>query len=128
MKKELEKTLIEKYPKIFRDMYGDETQTCLTWGCECGDGWFGLIDELCDRIVQLDPPDDFYVLQVKEKFGGLRFYTIGATLDIDDLIDEAEHRSYKICESCGSMVDVVLTSGWMTTICKKCLGKENSNA
>ncbi len=48
------------------------------WGCECGEGWFELIRSLCGEIAaayekrSLIP--DIKVMQVKQKFGRLRFY------------------------------------------------------
>lgn len=53
----------------------------MCWGLECGNGWYELIDALCaqiDRHLQacFDEGDRFNVkvVQVKEKFGTLRFY------------------------------------------------------
>ena len=76
MDKKLEKKLVDKYPKIFKDYGGDIRKTCMGWGMECGDGWFQLIDKLCEDIVNIidDKTIDVTALQVKEKFGGLRFY------------------------------------------------------
>ena len=50
MKSELDKTLCERYPKIFADRYSDMTQTAMCWGFDCGDGWFNLLDQLCAQI------------------------------------------------------------------------------
>ena len=41
-------------------------------------------------------------IQVKEKFGGLRFYYSGGDDYIRGLVDMAESMSYKTCEVCGS--------------------------
>ncbi|MEK7090164.1 MAG: hypothetical protein AAB930_01100, partial [Patescibacteria group bacterium] len=49
------------------------TESLMAFGFECGDGWFGLIKKLCEKLKDLDLKD-FRVTQVKEKFGGLRFY------------------------------------------------------
>ena len=58
------------------------------------------------------------VLQVKEKFGGLRFYTTATTEEQNNYIHFAEGLSYKICEECGAMKDTMLyTSGWHKTLC-----------
>ncbi len=64
-------------------------------GC-VGGGWHKLIDKLYDRL-----PKNVEVLQVKEKFGGLRFYIGAATEDIHNFIAEVERESYTICEVCG---------------------------
>ena len=58
--------------------------------------------------------------QVKEKFGGLRFYVDRATKEHHEVIDFAERMSYHICEECGSMKDVqTWEMGWLTTLCKE---------
>lgn len=50
----------------------------LRYGFECGDGWFGLLQLLSEDLeaLQLRWPPEWHVCaaQVKEKFGGLRFY------------------------------------------------------
>jgi hypothetical protein len=76
MKKELELQLVEKYPVIFQEYGGDMRKTCMYWGFECGDGWNNLIHSLCQTINSLIKDKNIKVIahQVKEKFGGLRFY------------------------------------------------------
>src|SRR4030095_3349929 len=69
-----------------------------------GDAW---LLELDAKLAEMHP--DYVLFQVKEKFGGLRFY---AGVDLNDsveekdprfneLIHEAEEKSYTICELCG---------------------------
>ena len=55
--------------------------------------------------------------QVKEKFGGLRFYVEGATDEQYELITFAENMSYTICDICGS-VGKPNKRGWIATRCK----------
>ena len=50
MKPELDKTLCERYPKIFADRHADMTTTAMCWGFDCGDGWFNILDQLCSQI------------------------------------------------------------------------------
>jgi hypothetical protein len=50
MKLELDKTLCERYPKIFADRHADMTTTAMCWGFDCGDGWFNILDQLCRQI------------------------------------------------------------------------------
>jgi hypothetical protein len=54
--------------------------------------------------------------QVKEKFGGLRFYVNGATDKHWNYISIAENFSYRICEECGSP-GKTYTDGWHRTLC-----------
>jgi hypothetical protein len=54
--------------------------------------------------------------QVKEKFGGLRFYVQAATDKHHQYITFAESMSYRTCESCGA-AGKTYTDGWHTTLC-----------
>ena len=63
-------------------------------------------------------------VQVKEKFGGLCFYTYGGDDYIDGLISMAESMSYYICTECGKpSVQQDNNRGWIYTLCESC--KEN---
>ena len=64
MKTELQQKIFDKYPKIFGDRTKPMTETCMCWGLEVGDGWYDLIDVLCEALtntyttsVQLDEED-----------------------------------------------------------------------
>src|SRR5574343_2081161 len=103
MRKELVDQLTSKYPKLLRNMYGDPRKTCLAFGIECGDGWYKILDDLCKAIQAAvdyknrrgeDPNNDVIVDQIKEKFGGLRFYYSGGDDVIFKLVEEAEILAY----------------------------------
>lgn len=58
-------------------------------------------------------------VQVKEKFGGLRFYVHGGNDAVHQEIEWAEGLSYHVCEVCGTMQDVsVWNLGWVRTLCR----------
>jgi len=64
MKTELQEKLFSKYPKIFGDRTKPMTETCMCWGLEVGEGWYDLIDTLCEALtytyrtsVQVDEED-----------------------------------------------------------------------
>ena len=119
MNKENTKYLLEKYPDLYRQHSLPMTQTCMCWLFECGDGWFKPIDDLSKKITELDPTVE--ATQVKEKFGGLRFYIDGGSDEVHKLIEEAEEESYKTCEKCGTKENVSQTkTGWVKTLCDKC--------
>lgn len=93
---------------------------------ECGEGWESLYKPLIEYIenYNLDHEDKIEITQIKEKFGGLRFYVDSYTEELKKLIDKAEEESYKTCEFCGTKNNVGLTiNGWYTTICLDCLQK-----
>jgi len=58
------------------------------------------------------------VTQVKEKYGGLRFYVHGASDEQYAIIRFAEAMSYRTCDVCGDK-GKSNGGGWVTTRCKK---------
>jgi hypothetical protein len=126
MKKELQEKLVEKYPKIFSEVGETPQKSCMAWGICIGDGWYMLVDNLCNFLQStIDLNKDTYpqvvAAQVKEKFGGLRFYVNSANDEQYGAISFAEHLSYSICENCGSTEDITQTEGWVVTLCPKCM-------
>jgi hypothetical protein len=79
-----------------------------------GKGWSDLLKRLVEDLFKLGW--DGSVLQVKEKFGGLRFYPGSVSDECHDRIMEAESESYKICEECGAP-GVMRGGGWIKTLC-----------
>ena len=55
-------------------------------------------------------------VQIKEKFGGLRFYVQAATDKHYNYISFAESMSYRTCEECGAP-GKTYTDGWHKTLC-----------
>ena len=96
------------------------------WGkwIDCGRGWYPLLIETDQKLAALDP--HYEVWQVKEKFGGLRYYFCFVTDGTDEeagqaIVDEAERKSFTICEVCGTTQDVTTGgSGWVTSRCSAC--------
>lgn len=78
-----------------------------------GAGWKSLIDPL---IVQADA-DGATVMQIKEKFGGLRFYADGGSDKLQDMITQAEADSFKTCEMCGKPGVLRISGSWLKTLC-----------
>lgn len=80
-------------------------------------GWFLLIKELIDDLIKLGW--DKQVTQVKEKFGGLRFYINGGSDEMYNRIMDAERLSCEICEICGEKGELRTDIGWYLTLCEK---------
>jgi len=129
MKIELQDKLISKYPKIL------DRKILLDGGIACGDGWYMLLDELCQHLQFNTDHNNrkergnegrypqVVAIQVKEKFGGLRFYIDSCSDYQNGTISFAESMSFNICEDCGSTDDVTLTDGgWYRSLCPKCRG------
>lgn len=92
---------------------------------ECGSGWKDLYEPLIEYIQRYneDKPieEQIQITQIKEKFGGLRFYVSHATDELRDMINKAEHESYSTCEICGSKENIGFKMGWIQTICHDCI-------
>jgi hypothetical protein len=78
-------------------------------------GWAKLITELVSDLFALGW--DGTICQVKEKFGGLRFYIGSGSDAVWDRIDKAERESYTICQVCGEP-GKPNDSGWIWTTCE----------
>lgn len=107
--------LVVKYPKIFGTGAGYRGQGCHP---EVGDGWYTLLDELCAKLQQNADACDSQpkAVQVKEKFGTLRFYIDIGTDEQNKMIDEAEDKSHELCEVCGAKGSPT-KSDWIKTLC-----------
>lgn len=63
-----------------------------------------------------EPVEQVIATQIKEKFGGLRFYYNGGDSFIGGVVAMAEEMSYRTCEECGAP-GKESTSGWIRTLC-----------
>ena len=85
------------------------------FGIECGAGWNCLTLPLIKRCRR----EGVRVAQIKEKFGGLRFYVYNELSESMQLaVDDAEELSYTICEECGEPGER-RSGGWVKTLCDK---------
>jgi hypothetical protein len=131
MTPEREQELIEKYPDLFRDKNAPPPESLMCFGCECGDGWFAIIDAACDLISRhvKGKPEyaGFRWVQIKEKYGTLRLYSSGGFDDYTaGVISMAERMSAMICERCGAP-GTTRGSGWLHTSCDACCAPRNSS-
>ena len=111
MSPELEKKLVDKYPKLFSSKQ--------FWGVECGDGWYDILDHLCGAIKEHTYDSaELTVDQVKEKFGRLRFYLSREDDVLHGMISLAEYMSGHVCEVCGNR-GKTRGGSWMVTLCDK---------
>ena len=81
-----------------------------------GPGWYGIIKRLIVDLIELEW--DKQICQVKEKFGGLRFYINSGSEEIWQRIHLAEAASYITCEKCGELGQI-RGDGWISTLCEK---------
>jgi hypothetical protein len=82
-------------------------------------GWYDTVFQLDKDIAALDP--NYTIAQVKEKFGGLRYYI--ETIDpavadaAEELIRIAEDKVSKLCDECGESGKLRTDLGWYRTLC-----------
>ena len=111
------KQMEERFPAMFVGAYG---------GFAVGKGWWHIIEALCaniqshidwanrkDQVVQQVTVD-----QIKEKFGGLRFYYTGGDETIHGMVRMAEAWADASCETCGDR-GKRRSGGWVRTLCDK---------
>lgn len=110
------------YPKLF-------PRGPLPWGFEVSDGWSELVAILCariDSILREAHGARMQVVQVKEKFGALRFYyrlegvDASTSAAIREAVTLAEAASTHICEQCGCPGEHRTGGGWFVTLCAAC--------
>ena len=118
-----------KHPEMFANPYG---------GVAVGEGWWPIIEALCmqidsytkwknntrEALLKDNPynhkiPDQVpqvVVAQIKEKFGGLRFYYEGGDDHISGMVRMAESWAARSCEECGKP-GKSRSGGWIRTLC-----------
>lgn len=125
MDEKLQLKLFKRFPELYRGKSESMQHNLMCFGFECCDGWFELLFELSSQIDGLAKEagltGEAYpkAAQVKEKFGGLRFYLDGGTDKMFDAIDKAEAASYSLCEVCGKPAERANIRGWVSTLCKE---------
>mgnify|MGYP000715159612 CR=1 FL=1 len=78
--------------------------------------WQSLEDVLEAGHQDVTPPTQVRVRQIKEKFGGLRFYYDGGDDYVSGVVSMAESWAGKSCETCGSL-GTRRDGGWIRTLC-----------
>ena len=74
----------------------------------CGNGWKEIIRNTDEKLKYIDP--EYTIAQIKEKFGGLRYYfdqSFESYDDVrreimDDIVRAAEYEASRTCELCGA--------------------------
>jgi len=138
MNESLQNKLYSDYSELFANNLKSPAQSCMSYGIECGNGWYDLIRSVCYRIAQHERNKKYHderklkkdpsyqpeyrpvaFDQIKEKYGGLRIYYNGGDDYVDGVVDMAEEMSFKICERCGNK-GTPTKGGWITTLCDFC--------
>jgi hypothetical protein len=74
-------------------------------------------EDAMDNNIKVQPKVTWiHVEQIKEKFGGLRFYYQGGDEHISGMVTMAEVWAGRSCETCGN-VGLRRSGGWVRTLC-----------
>lgn len=103
----------------------DRYENLVEWKAEGGSfPWKGgkeiTDEEIAEAKTKMEEEEQRVpvAVQVKEKFGGLRFYVDRASDKHYDYINFAENMSHRTCEECGSP-GITYHMGWYRTLCEK---------
>lgn len=104
----------QKYPNLFKEYPRS--------GFHLPKGWEKLAHYLCnilERAIDRLPEEvraGVQCAQVKEKFGGLRFYMTQETPYMSGAIAVVENMSYDVCDVCGE-AGKLRHGGWVRALC-----------
>lgn len=110
--------LIQAYPRLFKGIQPRSHSQVRV-------GWYPLIHHLCrqiDALVTEEETQQFEVLQIKDKFGTLRFYFNSSDClrpDIKNLVETAFQKSLETCDLCGGFRPVA-SFDTCNTLCPSC--------
>ena len=128
------KNLLEKYPFLklrsvwTSEMLDDESESDdETWLDALEEGWkirFGIpfIEDLNEVLTKNNCVNDYQIIQVKEKWGQLRWYDYGAPEEWDDHMNAWEYISEHTCKKCGKFPVPMRDDGWISPWCDECFG------
>ena len=130
--KEKNKRLIEKYPFLkARSFTGkrERTDYSITMLDHMPTGWkkaFGeqMCADIKAAIMEDDPSGEkwksYYIIEVKEKYGELRWYDTFTGKKKDDVMWIYTHISQHTCVRCGKINVPIFDDGWVSPYCPAC--------
>lgn len=102
------------FPQLYRNV------VC---GFDCPTGWLPLVWQLSEQLASSGMQCD----QIKEKFGGLRYYISEYNEKAHSLIDAAEKASLSLCQECGAPAKTGKIGPWLiATLCPEHVAKWKS--
>ena len=117
--------LTNTFPKLYPKFHPLRPSRETPFFFECRDGWFQLLWDLSEKLeaeINNSSTDSIIktpsAVQVKEKFGTLRFYMSAETEEIREAIREASERSAITCEVCGAPGEL-RGERWVYTLCEE---------
>lgn len=135
-RKQYNKWLCERYPFLIprnvwtdKAVWADTPKSAYDWTNldSMPKGWkkaFGLqmCEDLREELVKYNFLDRYRVVQIKEKYGSLRWYDNGHPVGsrIGEIIADYGYISENVCIGCGKLDVGIITSGWIYPVCRNC--------
>lgn len=87
-------------------------------------GWakaFGyeMLCEIYRALVEANYLEEYRIMDIKEKYGMLRWYDGGAPKPVFETIIQYINKSAHVCQACGKPA-THMTQGWIGYFCRKC--------
>ena len=101
-------TLLDDMPKGWKKAFGKHF---------CAD--------LKNALIKANFLDKYYVMQVKEKYGTLRWYDNGGSDEVHDINAKYEHISAFTCIECGKINVPIIDEGWIQPMCECCYNRHS---
>ena len=95
-------TMIDDMPKGWRESFGIK-----------------MCEEIKELLIKENKFEEYQVMQIKEKFGELRWYGNYTSPELSKILDKYTKLSRFTCENCGQTAKYVSTP-WIYPICDKC--------
>ena len=121
------KELIEEYPFLKLKNNYDDMMTYI-WLDNMPIGWriaFGeqMCKEIKEELVKNNELDSYEIIDIKEKFGGLRWYDNSYLTGMQFIRAKYEALSEKTCIICGKPAKWI-SGGWISPYCDECATKQ----
>lgn len=106
----------------FQTQYPNLFKTYPRSGFDLPKGWEMIAHNLCEvlehhiKYLPEEQKKEITVAQVKQKYGGLRWYMTAENEFISGAIELAEYTSLSVCEDCGK-AGKQRDGGWIRTLC-----------
>lgn len=124
------KKIIDEYP-FLRSMWWDRDTQSYKWDYkttildDVPKGWEDLIlcmaEDIKPLLKESNQLFDFFAIEVKEKFGGLRFYhNCKCPEEVDEIINDYSILSENVCVRCGKPDVLIVPTGWVLPWCRDC--------
>lgn len=127
---ETNKKLVEKYPFLLpRNTVAGQSEDDYDYSYTELDnlpiGWriaFGrkMCDEILDEVLRSNTLNEYRILDIKEKYGQLRWYDFGGSVNLCRIISKYEKLSLEVCICCGEQAEGRHRG---VPMCKKCMEK-----